>query len=121
MNCPEVREGLPAYVREGHAGRRLRAHLDDCADCGTELERYEMLLDSLAGLRSAVAEPPPRLLASLVDIPHNAGLRDLVGWRSAAVRAHVRRNRGAYLGGAVAIGAAGAALWRTRARRLAAA
>jgi hypothetical protein len=121
VNCREVREALPAYAREERSFEAVGRHLETCPACLAELERYETLLDSLSGLRTAVVEPPPGLLTSLMNIPHQAGLRDRWNWRSAALRAHVARNKGVYLGGAAALGAAGAALWRTRARRLAAA
>jgi hypothetical protein len=120
MKCHEVREALPAYAREGHAPAAVRRHLVECDDCRSELERYEVLVGALGRLRGAPATPPPALLATLTDIPRSAGIIDTLEWRTAGMRSHLARNRRAYLGGAVAlVGAAGAALWRTRARRLA--
>jgi predicted anti-sigma-YlaC factor YlaD len=118
MNCDEVREGLPAYVREGHTSLALRRHLAECEGCREEQERYGILLGSLGGLRTAPAPPPPYLYRALVRIPRQARLTDKVIWRTGSMRGHVVRNRSAYLGGIVALaGAAGAALWRTRVRR----
>ena len=120
MRCEEVRDALPAYVREGHASLPLRRHVARCEECGSELERYEMLLDSLERLRAVPLAPPEGLRAALASIPATARLADKVAWRTGGVRHHLTRNRGAYVGGFVAVvGAAGAALWRTRARRLA--
>ena len=118
MKCDEVREALPAYVREGHTSLSLRRHLAECGDCREELKRYEILLGSLGVLRGALARPPPYLYPAVTRIPRRAGFTDKVIWRTGGMRGHVVRNRGAYLGGVVALaGAAGAALWRTRVRR----
>ena len=121
MNCPEVRGALPAYVRDGYASLAMRRHLDECEGCRAELVRYERLLDALGELREVTVEPPGHLLTSLVRIPAEATLAQTLLWRAGAMTGHVARNRAAYLGGVgVALaGAAGAALWRTRARRLA--
>jgi predicted anti-sigma-YlaC factor YlaD len=124
VNCTEVREALPTYVRDGQRILPVRSHLAECEACRIELARYERLLDSLSGLESLTYEPPPELVGALLAIPREApGLTEAVRGRAVAVRGHVARNRRAYVGGVgIALaGAAGAALWRSRSRRLAAA
>ena len=114
MKCPEIREALPAYVEDRYGNLSVRRHLSRCEECRAELERYEALRSSLTEMRDVVAEVPPGLLATLVEVPHE-------GPAVQRVRTHVARNRGVYAGGlAVAlVGAAGAALWRSRRARLA--
>lgn len=114
MKCAEINELLPAYVEDRYANLSVRRHLSRCADCRIELEEYESLRSSLSDLRLLQTEPPPHLLATLTSIPH-------VERPVERVRTHVARNRRAYAGGlAVAVvGAAGAALWRSRRSRLA--
>jgi predicted anti-sigma-YlaC factor YlaD len=110
MRCEEVREILPAYIRDGEPALAVRRHLARCPDCRTELAQYDSMLDTMGDLQTTVAEPPRGLKAALVAIPTQPS-------RVETVRGHVVRNRNAYLGGAVALaGVAGAALWRTRRR-----
>lgn len=113
MRCEEVQEMLPAYVRDGETSLTVRRHVSRCPDCKQELARYEALLGAMSSLQSNVVETPLSLKASLLAIPEKAGSLD-------TVRAHVARNRNAYLGGAAAAvavaGAAGAVLWRSRRR-----
>jgi anti-sigma factor RsiW len=111
MRCEEVQEVLPAYVRDGETSLAVRRHVSRCPDCKQELARYEALLGAMSSLQSNVADAPPSVKAALLTIPD--GTRSLD-----TVRAHVARNRNAYLGGAaVAVaGAAGAILWRSRRR-----
>lgn len=116
MKCAEINELLPAYVEDRDANLNVRRHLSRCPDCRTELADYETLRSSLGELKAVHAEPPAALFASLTAIPHSGHSVD-------RVRTHVARNRRAYAGGlAVAVvGAAGAALWRSRRSRLVAA
>ncbi len=116
MKCAEINELLPAYVEDRYANLTVRRHLSRCADCRVELEEYEGLRSVLSDMKFVHAEPPPELLATLTSIPHSER-------RVERVRTHVARNRRAYAGGlAVAVvGAAGAAFWRSRRSRLAAA
>ena len=109
MKCQEVHELLPAYVEDRYANLTVRRHLSRCAECRVELERYEDLRAGLASLQSVSAQPPNDLLQKLVAIPHE-------GPAVQRVQTHVFRHRKAYAGGlAVAVlGAAGAALWRSR-------
>ena len=112
MRCEEIREILPAYIR-GEPSLAVRRHLARCSECRTELAQYDTVLDTLTDLQSSVVEPPRGLKQGLLAIPTQSS-------RVETVRGHVVRNRNAYLGGAVALaGVAGAALWRTRSRRVA--
>ena len=113
MRCEEVREMLPAYAGGPDATLSVRRHLAKCADCRSEAERYEDLQVSLTAMRAESIVPPPQLLRSLLDIPEGRISR------VDNVRTHVVRNKNAYAGGlaVAAIGAAGAALWRSRSRR----
>jgi hypothetical protein len=117
VNCAEVRESLPTYVRDGERILSVRRHLEECAACRAELARYEPLLDSLATLETVTYEPPPELAAALAAIPREVGgLAGSVRGGAGAVRDHVARYRRTYIGGVgIALaGAAGVALWRTR-------
>jgi hypothetical protein len=115
MKCEEVREALPAYARDRNASLSMRRHIAGCPDCKAELARYDELLAGLRTMRTETAAPPPGLVAALAAIPANES-------RLRLVRTHVARNRKAYVGGIalVAAGAAGAAVWRSRARAAAA-
>ncbi|MFP5297386.1 MAG: anti-sigma factor family protein [Actinomycetota bacterium] len=115
MRCEEIQEMLPSYAK-GEGSLLVRRHLARCTDCRAELEQYEELTSSLTSLRGVHAEPPRDLLPALMAIP--AG-----GNKVEQVRSHLTRNRKVYAGGlAVAlVGAAGAALVKSRSRRLVAA
>ena len=116
MKCAEIREALPAYVEDRNSDLAVRRHLSRCPDCRAELEAYGSLRESLASMRLVEAQPPADLLGKLTSIPTE-------GPAVERVRTHVSRHRSAYAGGlAIAVvGAAGAALWRTRRSRLVAA
>jgi predicted anti-sigma-YlaC factor YlaD len=104
----EVRELLPAYVREGHAEVEVKAHLETCPSCNEELSRYVALAGSLASLQEVTADVPPDLSQRLFAIPAESS-------RLVVVRQHVTRNRAAYLGGAAAaLAGVGVAAWRIR-------
>jgi len=109
MKCAEIRESLPAYVEDRDANLAVRRHLSRCDECRAELDEYEALRSSLASLSSVQAEVPEGLFAKLASIPEQ-------GPAAQRVQTHVLRHRRAYARGlAVAIvGAAGAALWRSR-------
>lgn len=114
MRCDEVREMMPAYGRDGDVGLPVRRHLSRCEDCADELSRYQALFRGLEDLRASALEPPPELFHQLASIPYR---------RSPAreVRGHVARHRNRYAAGlaVAAVGAAGAALWRSRRGRVA--
>jgi anti-sigma factor RsiW len=116
MECAEIREILPAYANGGHGSLAVRRHLSTCAACKAELARYESMSAALGELQASRAEVPASLERSLLSIPEQQGV---VG----TVRTHVARNRSVYArGAAVALaGVTGAALWRIRSRRVAAA
>ena len=107
--CAEIREELPAYVKDRGGSLAVRRHLSRCPDCRTELARYDSMVELLGGLEMRTVEPPPGLARSLAAIPSEAGRVD-------SLRTHVARNRRAYLGGVAVVlaGAAGAALVRRR-------
>ena len=112
MRCAEVREILPSVVHDGGDTLAVRRHLASCSACKAELRGYETLLISLGELRDHRATVPPALSEALIAIPTR---RHVV----AGARAHVVRNRKAYVGGAaVALAGVGAALWRVRSRRV---
>jgi hypothetical protein len=112
MECAEIRESLPAYVRDGEVGLSVRRHVAHCSVCKSELGHYVALLAGLDEMKSSVVEPPVGLVTSLIAIPTEATRVD-------AVRSHVARNRRAYAGGLAmaAVGIAGAALVRSRRSR----
>lgn len=115
MKCAEIDAMLPAYAGHHDLPLNVRRHLSRCSGCRDTLAQYEEMSVALGALESAAAEPPPSLRASLIAIPSELRRRD-------AVRTHVSRNRKTYAGLAVTVaGAAGAALWRSRRQRLAAA
>ena len=116
MKCAEIREALPAYVEDRDSNLNLRRHLSRCPECAAELEAYASVREGLSAMRLVEAEPPADLFGKLVAIPTE-------GPATQRVKTHVSRHRNAYAGGlAVAVvGAAGAALWRSRRSRLLAA
>lgn len=120
-SCDEIAAALPALVddlpADGGApatmSLALRRHLSRCPDCTRELEKYRSLRTATASLALATATPPPGLRDSLAKIPTGESRID-------EVRSHLARHRAAYVGGlAVALGATGAALWRSRRRGIA--
>ena len=114
MKCEEVREVLPAYSRDGDVGLPVRRHLSRCDDCSSELDAYQSLFGSLAEMRHLHVEPPRELVHQLAAIPYRAN-------RLEEARVHVVRNRNRYAAGlaVAALGAAGAAVYRTRRSKLA--
>ncbi|MDQ4025479.1 MAG: hypothetical protein M3217_08320 [Actinomycetota bacterium] len=119
-SCEDVAAALPALVDDLSAdggpvsmSLAMRRHLSRCPDCTRDLESYRSLKTAAAGLAAATAAPPPGLRDGLVAIPSGESRLDYV-------RSHVARHRRAYVGGlAVALGATGAALWRSRRRGIA--
>jgi anti-sigma factor RsiW len=109
--CEEIREELPAYVKDRGGSLSVRRHLSRCAECRKELARYDSLVEMLGALELTAVEPPPGLAAALAAIPSRAS-------RLADVRTHVARNRARYLSGAAVLvaGAAGAAVLQRRRR-----
>ena len=111
-HCEDVRATLPELVDEPDTSLAVRRHLSRCPDCAGELETYRSLRKATGELAVATATPPPGLFDSLITIPAD-------GTRLEDVRAHLSRHRRQYAtGAAVVLGAAGAALWRSRRRGL---
>ena len=110
--CEDVREALPELVEEPGMSLAVRRHLSRCPECEQELEAYRSLRAATAQLAAATAAPPPGLIDALVSIPSKQSRLD-------DVRSHVSRHRRQYAAGvAIALGATGAALWRSRRRGL---
>ena len=111
MRCEEIREMLPAYVKERDVSLEVRRHLSRCDECRAELARYEALQGALVSMRSEVGEVPHGLRAALLQIPEHVG-------RVESVRTHLARNRKAYAGAAaLAAGTLGALALRSRRHR----
>ncbi len=108
MNCEEIRELLPAYAGGGDVSLSIRRHIARCRGCRAELETYEEITRVLADSRAHTVDPPRSLVMALKEIPQREH-------RLGQVRDHLARNRAAYAGGAaVALGAVGALLWKSR-------
>ncbi len=60
LSCRQVGKALQAFlddeIDDPERRRQLRAHLDDCRDCGLEAETYRRLIESL-GRRPAPLDP----------------------------------------------------------------
>ena len=111
--CEEVAAALPELAGDPSMSLAMRRHVSRCPGCTEELEAYRSLRTATAELGYAYAAPPPGLKDALVAIPSAQTRLD-------ELRSHVARHRGAYAGGvALAVGATGAALWRSRRRGLA--
>jgi anti-sigma factor RsiW len=111
MNCSEVREALPGYVREEELSLPVRRHLATCAGCKADYAEYEALMRALTALASKKMSASPALIQALLSVPTRA--RPLY-----SVRHHVARNRTVYVGGVAAAvaGATGALLLHRRNR-----
>ncbi|HYO61430.1 MAG TPA: hypothetical protein VEU29_05990 [Actinomycetota bacterium] len=111
--CEDVRAALPDLVDEPDSSLAVRRHLSRCPECSAELDAYRSLRTATARLALATSQPPPGLKDALVAIPSGAT-------RLEDVRSHVSRHRREYAAGmAIALGATGAAMWRSRRRGLA--
>jgi predicted anti-sigma-YlaC factor YlaD len=108
VRCAEVRELLPAFVREGIDDEEVGQHLASCTGCSDEFSRYVALAGSLSSMREVLVDVPPDLSQRLFAIPSESS-------RVTLVKDHVARNRTAYLGGAAAaLAGVGVAAWRIR-------
>lgn len=114
MTCAQVQETIPAFMDHGSDSLEVRRHLARCPECKAELAAYEQLRASLSAMESITVAPPRGLMTALIQIPQQAN-------RVEQVRTHLARNRRQYIGGAavLAAGAVGAAVLRTRSRRIA--
>ena len=80
MNCGESRRSLPGYLDGAITGQqhlRLRGHLETCADCREELERYRLLAMHLAAAEP-VAAPPDLALRIRVAASRSISWRDMM-------------------------------------------
>ncbi|MDQ3914661.1 MAG: hypothetical protein M3323_04915 [Actinomycetota bacterium] len=119
-SCDDIDAALPGLVDDidgkgapASMSLAMRRHLSRCPDCTRALDAYRSLRAATAGLAAATATPPSGLRDALVVIPSAQSRLD-------EVRSHLTRHRAAYVGGlAVALGATGAALWRSRRRGIA--
>lgn len=119
-SCAEVREALPAYVRDRDPSLGVRRHLAGCPACRAELAGYERLLGAMGSLRSVTAETPAGTVDAILAIPSQPSPLERVRETAAKAGSHVSRHRVVYAGtAAAAVAGAGAMLWRQRARRVA--
>ncbi|HKV29373.1 MAG TPA: zf-HC2 domain-containing protein [Candidatus Acidoferrales bacterium] len=68
MTCREIGRHLPGYLDGAASSEKhavVRAHLDSCADCRTDLERYRRLARALA---CSTAVAPPADLAMRIRV-----------------------------------------------------
>jgi hypothetical protein len=68
MTCREIGRHLPGYLDGAASSEKhssVRAHLDSCADCRTDLERYRHLARVLA---NSTAATPPADLATRIRV-----------------------------------------------------
>jgi putative zinc finger protein len=93
MNCNAVRSKLPGYLDDGLTGSarvservKVREHLDGCANCREELQRFRKLGVLLSSLPKHL---PPADLAVRIRVAA-AKRQASAGWRARAVRV---RNR----------------------------
>jgi hypothetical protein len=93
MNCNSVRARLAGYLDDGLTGRsrvpervRVREHLEGCAECREELQRFRKLGALLSGLPKQA--PPPNLAVRIKVAAARAQASS--GWRA---RATLVRNR----------------------------
>jgi predicted anti-sigma-YlaC factor YlaD len=119
VNCAEVREHLAAY--QGPSGEppdaSVERHLATCSGCRAELARYRELSRHLASLAEDPMEPPPWLLASLIETVSNRARSRLARGRRTLRAPQLAHPKIAVAGGVVVAGVAGALAIRARRRR----
>jgi hypothetical protein len=67
MECGEVREHLSAFDDKTAPINEISIHLDSCASCRAEQERYRQLQKAMAALETTLIEPPAWLLGALTE------------------------------------------------------
>jgi hypothetical protein len=67
MECGEVREHLSAFDDKTAPIKEISIHLDSCASCRAEQERYRQLQKAMAALEATPIEPPGWLLGALTE------------------------------------------------------
>lgn len=76
--CREAQSQLPAMLAgelSGWAERVVRRHVRRCPDCAAELARQQEVSVGLSALKESTPEPPPDLLAGLLEQARKPGLR----------------------------------------------
>lgn len=79
VRCDEVAARLPAIMAGGApADADVVTHVETCLRCHAELARYRKLLRMLGQLRSQAVDPPPGLLAEVIEALEAAARRRVV-------------------------------------------
>lgn len=79
VRCDEIAARLPAIMAGGApADGEVVAHVETCLRCHAELARYRKLLRMLGQLRSQAVDPPPGLLAEVIEALDAAARRRVV-------------------------------------------
>jgi predicted anti-sigma-YlaC factor YlaD len=115
--CREAQSQLPALLADevhGWSARVVRRHVRRCPDCAAELARQEQVSAALSTLRTRAPEPPPELLAGLLQQARRPGLRAraAVPARGAVSGARPALSVGFLTVGALATTGVGWAAWR---------
>ena len=116
--CRETRGQLAALIASelsGWSEKVVRRHLRRCADCTTELQRQESVSAGLSQLKDQAPEPPPELLAGLLEQARRPGWRGraAVPARGAVSGARPELSVAFLTVGALATTGVGWAAWRT--------
>jgi hypothetical protein len=103
VRCEEVAARLPSIMAGAAAAdHEVVEHVETCLRCHAELSRYHKLLRMLGQLRSQAVDPPPGLLADVIEALDAAARRRVV--RSVLTGRRVAYSGG--IAGAVALAAA---------------
>jgi hypothetical protein len=79
VHCDEVAARLPAIMSgAAPADAEIVSHVETCLRCHAELARYRKLLRMLGQLRSQAVDPPPGLLADVLEALDAAARRRVV-------------------------------------------
>jgi anti-sigma factor RsiW len=116
--CRETQSQLPAMIAgelTGWSDRVVRRHLKRCADCAAELARQEQVSAGLSALKARTPEPPPELLAGLLEQARRPGVRGraAVHARGAVSGARPELSVAFLTVGALATTGVGWAAWRS--------
>ncbi len=104
VSCSEVAVQLPRILDDGlPASAPLVAHVETCLSCQAELARYRKLIRLLHQLAATEVDPPPGLVADVLEVVGTAAKRRMV-------RSVLTGRSLAYAGAVVAAGGAAAGL-----------
>lgn len=79
VSCAEVADQLPRILDDGlPASAPLVAHVESCLACQAELARYRKLIRLLHQLAASDVEPPPGLVAEVLEVVGTAAKRSMV-------------------------------------------